>query len=145
MINVNTQSFLSLFFALLVCVSLSGCYHATITTGLTPGTQVIDEPWAAGWVFGLVPPETVETASQCPAGVAKVETQHSFLNQVVGGLTFGIFSPMHITVTCAATSSDSAPSISVPEGAGQEEVIQAFDKAADDAAESGQSVFVHFE
>lgn len=30
-----------------------------------------------------------------------VETQVSFLNQLVGALTFGIYTPMHITVTCA--------------------------------------------
>ncbi|NNK65052.1 MAG: hypothetical protein HKO98_17750, partial [Gemmatimonadetes bacterium] len=31
-----------------------------------------------------------------------VETQHSFLNGLVAGLTFGIFTPMTITVTCGA-------------------------------------------
>lgn len=31
-----------------------------------------------------------------------VETQLSFLNLLAGGITFGLYSPMSITVTCAA-------------------------------------------
>lgn len=84
---------------------LSGCYHATVTTGATPSTEVINESFASGWVFGLVPPSTIETASKCTNGVAQVETQLSFVNQLVGLLTLGIYTPMSIKVTCAAATS----------------------------------------
>jgi hypothetical protein len=79
----------------------SGCYHATIETGATPSTQVIEQPWSSGWIYGLVPPKTVEAAQRCPNGVAKIETQLSFPNQLVNVLTFGIYTPMSIKVTCA--------------------------------------------
>ena len=46
----------------------------------------------------------VETATKCPDGLAKVESQQTFLNGLVGILTFGIYTPMRITVTCAAKS-----------------------------------------
>ena len=82
-------------------LALTACYHATIETGLAPSPQVIDKPWASGWVYGLVPPSLVETKAKCPNGVSKVETQHSFLNSLVGGLTFGIYTPIAIKVTCA--------------------------------------------
>ena len=49
-----------------------------------------------------MPPETVSTQERCPNGVAKVETQHRFVNQLVGLLTLGIYTPMQIKVTCAA-------------------------------------------
>ena len=65
------------------------CFHATIETGLTPSTKVLEQKFASSWIYGLVPPKTVETASRCPDGVAKVETQLSFLNQVVHLLTLG--------------------------------------------------------
>jgi hypothetical protein len=87
---------------ILSLVVLSGCYHATVETGLTPGPQTIDVNWASGWIYGLVPPSTVEAMDRCTNGVARVETQLSFLNQLVSGLTFGIFTPMQINVTCAA-------------------------------------------
>lgn len=82
-------------------VLLTGCYHASIETGAKPSTEKIEKKWAAGWVYGLVPPSTVSTTSKCTKGVAKVDTQLSFPNQLVSFLTAGIFTPMEIVVTCA--------------------------------------------
>jgi Bor protein len=82
-------------------IAASACFHATIDTGLTPSTVVIEKGWAAGWLWGLVPPSTVESKSKCPSDVAKIETKLSFLNQVASALTLGIYSPMAIKVTCA--------------------------------------------
>jgi hypothetical protein len=39
--------------------------------------------------------------------VSKVETQHSFLNALVAFFTLQIYTPMDITVTCAAGGSSS--------------------------------------
>jgi hypothetical protein len=89
----------------LFAVSMGACYHATVDTGLTPSTQVVDKPWANGFLYGLVPPSTVETIAKCPNGAAKVETQHSFLNELASAITLGIYTPMQITVTCAAAPS----------------------------------------
>lgn len=87
----------------IVLIASTGCYHATVETGLAPSPQTIEKPWAHGFLWGLVPPSTLETAQKCPNGAAKVETQISFLNQLAGGfLTGGIYSPMSIKVTCAA-------------------------------------------
>src|SRR6476620_2301512 len=85
-------------------IGLAGCYHATVETGATPSTVVIDQSFASSWIYGLVPPKLVSTTSKCPAGVAKVETQHSFVNGLVGVLTLGIYTPMQIRVTCATGS-----------------------------------------
>ena len=87
----------------------SACYHATVNTGLRPGTTQIENQWASGWIFGLVPPSTVETMERCPAGVARVETQHSFANQLVNFLTFGIYTPIEIVVTCAEDRGNDLP------------------------------------
>lgn len=86
--------------AALLCTA--GCYHATIETGLAPSNEVIEKDFASGWIYGLVPPSTVETQSKCPNGVSKVETQLSFVNQLVAFLTLDIYTPMDIKVTCAA-------------------------------------------
>jgi hypothetical protein len=82
-------------------IGAAGCFHATVETGATPSTQTVEKKWASGWIYGLVPPSTVSTAEKCPNGVAKVETQQSFVNQLVGLLTFGIYTPMDIRATCA--------------------------------------------
>ena len=139
---------LSTFFVLLLAVSSTGCYHAQVTTGRTPGTVVIDKPFASGWVYGLIPPDTVEAASECPDGVARVETQLSFVNGLISSLTFGIYTPMHITVTCAAAGSASADAprsaFTVANAATSDDVRRTFSAAADAAVQSGQAVYVRF-
>ena len=86
----------------------TGCFHTTIETGLPAGTEVISKPWANSFVYGLVPPATIETAAKCKSGVAKVETQISFMNGLVAALTWSLYTPMTITVTCASSSKMSA-------------------------------------
>jgi hypothetical protein len=128
--------------------ALGACFHATIETGLTPSTKVLEQKWASSWILGLVPPKTVETASRCPDGVAKVETQLSFLNQVVHILTLGIYTPMDIRVTCALPAGTSAPQgamLTVPADADSESVRATFASAAAQAAEGRAMVLVRFE
>jgi hypothetical protein len=95
-------------------IATSGCYHATIDTGVTPSQVVVRKPWASGWLFGLVPPSTTATMAQCPAGVAKVETKLSFLNGLVSTLTMSIYTPMSVRVTCAAGPEAPAVSTATP-------------------------------
>lgn len=125
-----------------------GCNHATIETDLEPSTRKIENKWASGWIFGLVPPPTVETAERCPNGVARVETKLSFLNQIVSILTIGIYTPMSIVVTCAAgPSGDSAAdeaSLEVSPDASMEEKQLVFQQAAALSAELGTAVYVSF-
>ena len=126
--------------------ALTACYHATIDTGLTPSTQVVEQSFASSWIYGLVPPKTVETASRCPNGVAKVETEHTFVNQLVGLITLGIYTPMRIRVTCAqGTDVSPAATLMIPEDAGQEQVRATFGSAADLAAREKSAVTVRFE
>ena len=116
-----------------------GCYHATIDTGLTPSTVTIEKPWANGWILGLVPPSPVETARKCPNGVAKIDTQLSFLNQLVDFLTLGIYTPMDIRVTCAQARSASLPIIR----AGEDKAA-AFAAAARLSFERQQAVLLRY-
>ena len=126
-------------------ILLSGCYHATIETGLTPSTQVLEQSFASSWIYGLVPPKTVSTTSRCPDGVAKVETQLSFVNQLVSFLTLGIYTPMHIRVTCAQPgAATSAGTLTVPAGAEDAVVRATFGSAATLAATAHRPVLVRF-
>lgn len=129
--------------------ALLGCYHATVETELQPSAQTIDVPWASAWIYGLVQPKTVETAEECSNGVARVETELSFVNQLVGLLTLGIYTPMHIKVTCAAGGSASAADdgfqVGVDSNATAEEKREAMAKAVYLSAETAGPVFVVFE
>ena len=131
---------------LLCLIGTAGCYHATIETGATPSTETIEKGFASSWIFGLAPPATVETAAKCPNGVAKVETQISFVNGLVAIVTFGIYTPMDIKVTCAAKSvtmlTSDHPGISVASSAGSDAIRDAFSAAADEAARDHKTVLV---
>ena len=129
---------------LAVVMGSNACYHATVETGATPSTQTVEKGWASGWVYGLVPPSTVSTASRCPNGVAKVETQVSFGNQLVGFLTLGIYTPMEIKVTCAAARSGGSPEAEVLIRAKEGGVALALGEAATLSAKLQKAVLVQF-
>jgi hypothetical protein len=80
---------------------LSGCYRVTVLTGAPPAPETIDKPWQNSFVYGLVPPPEIDAKAQCAQGLAAVQTERSFLNGLVGVLTWSIYTPMHTKVTCA--------------------------------------------
>jgi hypothetical protein len=53
-------------------------------------------------MWGLVAAQPIDMRSECRSGVATIETQQSFANGLVGALTFGIWAPQSVKVTCAA-------------------------------------------
>jgi len=126
---------------------LAGCYHAIIDTGRPSSTEVIDRPWSNSFIYGLVPPPVLETMAKCPNGVSKVETQHSFLNEVVSAVTFGIYTPMSIRVTCASSRSSMNSSdqvLDVAPDATPAARQAAVEHAATMAVKSGAPVYVRF-
>lgn len=145
MIKRLQGGFLLVFFGLFL---LTGCYHATIDTGLAPGPQPM-KLWKHGWILGLVPPSVTEAQSECANGVAKVETMHTFANMLVSNLTLGIYTPMTVMVTCAAddmssTAVDSESVVTVPYNSDYEEIMDAFGRAADKAMAAEQPAYVQF-
>jgi hypothetical protein len=118
------------------------CYHAIIDTGLQPSAETISQPWAHSFIAGLVPPKVVETAAKCKNGVAKVSTQHSFLNLVAAFVTFSIYTPMQIDVTCstgAKAGDDAAATLDA-----KDDPATALNDAANLAIASGRDVYVRF-
>lgn len=88
--------------------ALTGCFHTTVETGLAPGPQIISQPWAHGFLYGLVPPSPLSTAP-CKYGVSRVESQMSFVNGVAAVLTSGLYTPLRVDITCSAASPASVP------------------------------------
>jgi hypothetical protein len=127
----------------------SACYHATITTGLPAGTEKVSKEWAHGFLLGLIAPSTVETASTCKNGAAIVETQHSFLNMLAQFITFSLYTPMQIDVTCASSNrmslGPSAPGDEIRAKDGSPEALRtAIAEAAEASAQRHHPVLVRF-
>jgi len=134
--------------AFAMCLAAMGCFHATIDTGLAANDVMIKQPWASCWILGLVPPKTVEAAAKCPGGVSKVSTQRSFLNMVVGALTFGIYTPMEIMVTCSGARAEGPTNaddeLVLAMDATPEQISAAYGQAATLASQRHAPVYVRF-
>lgn len=134
-----------LLFAL--ALMMSGCYHAQITTGLEASNEVYQEAWATGFIAGLVPPSIVNGEQHCSNGVAKVETRHSFLNMLAQFITFSLYSPMEITVTCASASADISEgnqSLELAQNSSKEIVQDTYNEAVSMSAKTAKPVYIQF-
>ncbi len=125
----------------MVAVFTTGCYHAVIETGATAGTDKLTVPWAHSFVYGLVPPAVVNAAQKCPRGVAKVETQHTFVHGLVAFLTFALYTPMQIDVTCSTGARADDAAATLPAGSDPAAAMQ---QAVELSKESGKPVLVQF-
>lgn len=122
----------------------TGCFHAIITTGATESSTVVEKPWAPSFIAGLVPPAPLDVSAQCKSGVAKVETQHSFLNGLVAIITFDIFTPMDIKVTCATARGHEGAAIELPANATVATRQHAIEQAAEMVEATGETLYVQY-
>jgi Bor protein len=132
----------------LASLASTACYHAVVETGRTPGSTVIVKPWTNTFIFGLVPAAEISTAAQCPSGVARVETQQSFVNGLVGVVTLGIYTPQEVRITCASGGTGALPAnlrrVRVGQDATLQEKVDAVNAAAEQSRETGAPVLVQF-
>lgn len=130
-----------------LAILLSGCYHAQVTTGLEASNEVYQEAWATSFIGGLVPPNVVNAQQHCSNGVARVETRLSFLNMVATLITFNLYSPMEITVTCASASADYITDdnkLDLAKNSSEDVVQKTFNEAIELSATTEQPVYINF-
>jgi Bor protein len=87
---------------LLSVLLLLGCYHAVVETGAAPSDQVVERCCQASFLGGLVAARPVRSDPACPNGIARVEASRSFSNLVFTLLTATLYSPVSVSITCAA-------------------------------------------
>jgi hypothetical protein len=125
----------------LLVLCTAGCFHQVVNTGRTPGTTVVDKPWVSTWLWGLVAAQPVDVRQQCPSGVAVITTEQSFVNGLVGAITLGIYTPQHVTVTCASGGTASLPrgakEFQIPTNASAEQRTAITNQAVENAIETG--------
>ena len=128
-------------------LTFAACFHQVVQTGRPASQTVVDKPWVATWLFGLVPAKELDMRAACPSGVAVIETEQSFVNGLVGLVTLGIFTPQHVRVTCASrTASLPAHTLNVviAPSATAAERADAFQDAVRESVEHHATVIVRF-
>jgi hypothetical protein len=92
----------TLIFGALLLASTTACFRQVVQTGRAPSQTVVQQNWVSTWVFGLVAATPIDARTKCPSGVATVETLTSFPNGLLSALTFGIWAPQTVRMTCAS-------------------------------------------
>ena len=131
----------------ILVLSTVGCFHQVVQTGQAPSPNVVEKNWVSTWLFGLVAATPIDVRSECPSGVATIETEQSFMNGLVGGLTLGIWAPQHVKVTCAASAAGGAggaADIVIAPGSTAAERAAAVEAAIKQSIETHKPVVVHF-
>ena len=67
-----------------------------------PPEPVKKTQWSHFFLFGLVGEVEIDLAMACPDGVSRVELFHSALNQLLGVVTVGFYTPTTVDYWCAA-------------------------------------------
>lgn len=128
----------------LAALGSTACYHATVETGRPAGTTVVSRPWTNTFIFGLVEAQPIDVRAQCPRGVARVETQMSVVNALATIVTFGLYTPRTVTVTCASGSASLGARVLEVAGTDVPAQMRALEAAAEESARLGAPVFVRF-
>jgi predicted small secreted protein len=86
--------------AITASVMLTSCYTYTTVVGKGAQGTTAKSQWNHYVLFGLAPVD-VSDAKEMSEGAADytVTTEQSFLNGLISGLTFGLYSPTTTTVT----------------------------------------------
>lgn len=96
----------------LCALGLAGCFRMTIRSGLPVGNAPIayDDKWHSGLIYGMAELSGPYDLSQaCPQGWSEIRTRTSFVNGLVEGITYDIYSPQTVTIRCAATAPAAQP------------------------------------
>jgi hypothetical protein len=107
---------------LLCFLALSGCYTVKLVDPSYMGREVTktDHAWAHSLFWGFVPLGTVDLGVCGEDEVRSVKTQIGGLGLVAYVLTVGIWTPMHVKITCVAPGGFEKPTGALPEDCGDD-------------------------
>lgn len=110
----------ALFLLSAVLIVSTGCHQVIIDSGREPSPRVHHDEWNIAFAAAIFPAQ-VDASEYCGGNWARVETKQSFLNMVVGWLTFGIITPMETKIVCAASQGSTTGASGDPESVSQTE------------------------
>jgi hypothetical protein len=131
----------------LVLASTTACFRQVVQTGRAPSQTVVQQSWVSTWIFGLVAATPIDARTKCPSGVATVETLMSFPNGFASALTFGIWAPQTVRITCASGTAalpNGTEIVHVALSATDSQLSDALQQAAARSAQLDRPVAVQF-
>ncbi len=103
MIPRNVQNILLKSVVALSLLGLSGCYKVTIRPTAAPVPDVAPQfsETQDFFVFGLIGEKHIDVGAVCRGEPVQMQTKHTFLNQLIGLLTIGIYTPATANIWCS--------------------------------------------
>ena len=100
LIKWANKEILSLVFAILL---MSGCAAQTFNINGSTGEVPTDQKSQTFFISGLGQEKVTDAAKICGGAdkVVKVEAQHTFINGLLGFVSFGIYTPRDAKVYCS--------------------------------------------
>lgn len=93
--------------AALGALALTGCFKVQVAATSSTARGVEHSAWKNFFIFGLVGEARVDVRDFCGGGQAStVETGMTFLNGLGSAVTFGLWAPRTVVVTCAAGTAE---------------------------------------
>lgn len=87
---------------LVAAVALSGCAAQTFYVNGNSNAAPTQEKMQTFWIYGIGQEQAIDAARVCGGSdkVVKVETQQTFIDGLLGMVTFGIYTPRDAKVFC---------------------------------------------
>lgn len=87
---------------LVVAFALTSCYNTRILMGGAKADQpmvAVNTQWCSSFLFGIIPMEStnIKPSDYVSASSYVIRTHKTFLNGLVSGITFGIYTPTQTT------------------------------------------------
>jgi hypothetical protein len=88
--------------ALVLGAGLSGCYNLKYYSTTHPGPGDTHSIWVHSFILGLATIGEINLDAECPTGVYRLKSNQNFVDILLAGFTFGIYTPMNVVITCAS-------------------------------------------
>jgi hypothetical protein len=100
---------------ILALAALPGCYTVRFASPTLASVQdgMVLHSWTHSFLWGIIPSGKASIEQCGYAGVKEVKTQIGGLGLVASALTLGVWTPMHVKITCARW--DGAAEVEAPE------------------------------
>ncbi len=89
----------------ILSLAAAGCFRMTVKNGqpAAPPNIEYDGRWHHGLIYGLAELSGPYDLSKiCPNGWAEIHTETPFVQGLVAGISYDIYTPQSVTVRCAA-------------------------------------------
>ena len=95
-----TKKWMGIVAICIVSLTMTSCYSSTFVVGNGPQSGIVEKGKNSFFIFGLAPGKAEDTKAMAQnKSDYRINVQQSFVDGIIGIITFGIYTPRTVTVT----------------------------------------------